>query len=71
MLALVLRIKASVFTTVNCRRAAAKLQKLFQIGKKVNVYVGEPVDVSYILNKWKQVCVNHIIYSSTIATLNL
>jgi hypothetical protein len=41
--------------TAWCRRAAAKLQKLFQIGKKVNVYVGEPVDVSYILNKWKQV----------------
>jgi hypothetical protein len=54
------RVCIAVRLTAPCRRAAAKLQKLFQIGKKVNVYVGEPVDVSYIINKWKQVCITSL-----------
>ncbi|KAG5184233.1 hypothetical protein JKP88DRAFT_268608 [Tribonema minus] len=36
------------------RRAAAKLQRAFSVGRQVRMYVGEPVEVEHILNKWKQ-----------------
>eukprot|EP00611_Tribonema_gayanum_P005178 TRINITY_DN1442_c0_g1_i2.p1 TRINITY_DN1442_c0_g1~~TRINITY_DN1442_c0_g1_i2.p1 ORF type:complete len:265 (-),score=35.27 TRINITY_DN1442_c0_g1_i2:243-1037(-) len=36
------------------RRAAAKLQRVLSVGRQVRMYVGEPVEVEHILNKWKQ-----------------